>query len=330
MYFRFKQKNFKTWLQEFGMALGVSVTKNQFEFPRQAGNGYCLADSIDKSFSFVLMDAELKETFVFDRVNNNQNGLVIFFNQVQFNDHIRICSKREEVTDTFIKDRKNIFISSSTTDIQVTYSAGTKLKRLGIYLAPQWLDENLNADAKTQLQYLCNQKLQQVNQFLIDSEIQNRLNCIFQTAVITDQDKLQLKNKVLNLLDQLFNMYLKLQSELTKKQVIPQDDIVSLQRVETILKDEEIDKFPTILNLAKIAHMSGTKLKVRFKQVYGYRLYEFYNKQRLEKAKLLIEHGITAKEAAYSIGFNDVSNFTKAFKKEYGFTPGRIFDKPTA
>jgi AraC-like DNA-binding protein len=75
--------------------------------------------------------------------------------------------------------------------------------------------------------------------------------------------------------------------------------------------------------------MSGTKLKVRFKQVYGYRLYEFYNKQRLEKARLLIEHGITAKEAAYSIGFNDVSNFTKAFKKEYGFTPGRIFDNPT-
>lgn len=330
MYFRFKQKSFKTWLNEFGLVLGASVIKNQLEFPKQSGNGYCLADSIDKSFSFVLMDVELKEAFIFDRVNNNQAGLVIFFNQIQIKDHIRICIKRDELTDSFIKDRKNIFISSSTTDIQVSYSAGTKLKRLGIYLAPQWLDENLNSNAKAQLQFFSNQKLQQVNQFLIDTEIQNGLNCIFQTSINTDQDKLQLKNKVLTLLDQLFNMYLKLQSELPKKQVIPEEDIVRLQRVETILKDEEIDKFPTILNLAKIAHMSGTKLKVRFKQVYGYRLYEFYNKQRLEKAKLLIEHGITAKEAAYSIGFNDVSNFTKAFKKEYGFTPGRIFDKPTA
>lgn len=330
MYFRFKQKNFKTWLNEFGLALGVSVCKNQLDFPRQSGNGYFMADSIDKSISFVLMDVELNEAFVFDRVNNHQNGLVIFFNQVQIKDQIRICNKREEVTDTFIKDRKNIFISSSTTDIQVSYSAGTKIKRLGIYLAPQWLDENLNHNTKTQLQFLCNQKLQQVNQFLIDGGIQNQLNCIFQTSITTDQGKIQLKNKVLNLLDQLFNMYLKLHAELLKKQAIPEDDIIRLQKVETILKDEEIDKFPTIINLAKIANMSGTKLKVRFKQVYGYRLYEFYNKQRLEKAKLLIEHGITAKEAAYSIGFNDVSNFTKAFKKEYGFTPGRIFDKPTA
>ena len=76
--------------------------------------------------------------------------------------------------------------------------------------------------------------------------------------------------------------------------------------------------------------MSGTKLKQRFKQVYGYHLYEFYNKQRLEKAKELIAQGATPKEAGYSIGFSDVSNFTKAFKKEYGYTPGTISERVTA
>ena len=96
------------------------------------------------------------------------------------------------------------------------------------------------------------------------------------------------------------------------------------------IANEEIEKFPSISKLARIAQMSGTKLKQRFKQVYGYRLYEFYNKQRLEKAKELISKGITPKEAGYSIGFSDVSNFTKAFKKEYGYTPGTLSEKATA
>ena len=116
---------------------------------------------------------------------------------------------------------------------------------------------------------------------------------------------------------------------LTGGGIIPDEDIKRLRCVEELLANEEIEKFPTISKWARNAQMSGTKLKQRLKQVYGYRLYEFYNKQRLEKAKELISNGVTPKEAGYSIGFSDVSNFTKAFKKEYGYTPGTLSDKAT-
>jgi AraC-like DNA-binding protein len=32
----------------------------------------------------------------------------------------------------------------------------------------------------------------------------------------------------------------------------------------------------------------------------------------------------TVKDAAYSIGFSNLSNFSRAFKKEFGVLPGQI------
>ena len=71
--------------------------------------------------------------------------------------------------------------------------------------------------------------------------------------------------------------------------------------------------------------MSSTKLKKRFKEVYGMKLYEYYNNNRLKKAKALLENGeASVKEAALQIGFANLSNFSKAFKKEFGVLPKQM------
>ena len=68
--------------------------------------------------------------------------------------------------------------------------------------------------------------------------------------------------------------------------------------------------------------MSTTKLKTKFKQVYGMKLYEFYNRNRLEKAKEMLKSGhYSVKQVGYDIGFSNLSNFAKAFKKEFGMLP---------
>jgi AraC-like DNA-binding protein len=68
--------------------------------------------------------------------------------------------------------------------------------------------------------------------------------------------------------------------------------------------------------------MSTTKLKTKFKQVYGMKLYEFYNRNRLEKAREMLQTGhFSVKQVGYDIGFSNLSNFAKAFKKEFGVLP---------
>lgn len=329
MYIRFKQKNFKTWIQELSQATGIKAKNNLVTLTETLGSGYCFADSIDRTFSYVMMNIELNDDCTLHRVSNNQMGLLIFFNQTQISDYIRLRHKKDSLTDSLNKKRSNIFVSSTNTELEVNYRAGSKLKRLGIYLSPQWIADHFDANTKLQVELLTSQGLELIEKLHINQEIQEKLDRIFDTQFTSEPDRLALKSRIILLLEYFFSTYLNESLVIKNKKIIPDEDITRLRNIEALLIDEETEKFPSIIKLARIAQMSSTKLKQRFKQVYGYRLYEFYNKQRLEKARELIIQGITPKEAGYTIGFSDVSNFTKAFKKEYGFTPGILFEKST-
>jgi AraC-like DNA-binding protein len=329
MYFRFKQKNFKSWIQELSEDSGIKAKNNLLTLTETLGNGYCFSDSIDRTFSYVMMNVELNDDCTLHRVSNNQMGLLIYFNQTQVSDYIRLRHKKDSLTDSLNKKRSNIFVSSTNTELEVNYRAGSKLKRLGIYLTPQWIADHFDSNTKLQVELLTSQGLELIEKFPINQEIQEKLNRIFDTQLSSETDRLALKSRVILLLEYFFSTYLNESLVIKNKKIIPDEDITRLRNIEALLLNEETEKFPSIVKLARIAQMSSTKLKQRFKQVYGYRLYEFYNKQRLEKARELITQGITPKEAGYTIGFSDVSNFTKAFKKEYGYTPGILFEKST-
>lgn len=329
MYFRFKQKNFKSWIQELSQDTGIKAKNNLLTLTETLGSGYCFSDSIDRTFSYVMMNVELNDDCTLHRVSNNQMGLLIFFNQTQVSDYIRLRHKKDSLTDSLNKNRSNIFVSSTNTELEVNYRAGSKLKRLGIYLTPQWIADHFDANTKLQVELLTSQGLELIEKLPINQEIQEKLNRIFDTQLNSEPDRLALKSRIILLLEYFFTTYLNESLVIKNKKIIPDEDITRLRNIEALLLNEETEKFPSIVKLARIAQMSSTKLKQRFKQVYGYRLYEFYNKQRLEKARELISKGITPKEAGYTIGFSDVSNFTKAFKKEYGYTPGILFEKST-
>ena len=84
-------------------------------------------------------------------------------------------------------------------------------------------------------------------------------------------------------------------------------------------------------NLKELSHIFGTneyKLKYGFKHLFKTSIYQFYNVERLKKAHLLIENtGIPLKEIAAMTGFINYPNFSKAFRKSYGYAPNKIIRK---
>ncbi|MCH8272391.1 MAG: helix-turn-helix transcriptional regulator [Candidatus Marinimicrobia bacterium] len=52
----------------------------------------------------------------------------------------------------------------------------------------------------------------------------------------------------------------------------------------------------------------------------------FHRKLRLEHAKILIKSGNDYFSAGYNIGYESSSGFRKAFKKEFGMSPGSLID----
>jgi AraC-like DNA-binding protein len=98
-------------------------------------------------------------------------------------------------------------------------------------------------------------------------------------------------------------------------------DTVSLSRVEQYLCLHYRTEFPGIGKLSRISAMSPTSLKTKFKKYYGDTLFGYYQKNKLEHARKLLDSKVPVKVVATEIGYSNPSHFTLAFKKEYGFSP---------
>jgi AraC-like DNA-binding protein len=71
--------------------------------------------------------------------------------------------------------------------------------------------------------------------------------------------------------------------------------------------------------------MSVSKLKSTFKKVYGTGIYEYYQKNRMLKAKAMLLTGkYNVKEVGTQLGYTNLSNFSLAFKKEFGILPSEV------
>ncbi|WP_421752572.1 helix-turn-helix domain-containing protein [Croceimicrobium sp.] len=77
-------------------------------------------------------------------------------------------------------------------------------------------------------------------------------------------------------------------------------------------------------DIAAKACMSRAKFFAKFKEMYGETPARFLQRLRLEKARqLLLNTEASISEVAMSCGFENLSHFTTAFKKETGQTPGQ-------
>ena len=74
--------------------------------------------------------------------------------------------------------------------------------------------------------------------------------------------------------------------------------------------------------LADYVHLSPNYLSNLFKKEVGYRLSDYMNELRIEKAKyLLLNTRERSHEIASELGFSDPAYFCKVFKKSTGLSP---------
>lgn len=75
-------------------------------------------------------------------------------------------------------------------------------------------------------------------------------------------------------------------------------------------------------DFASAMEMSRMQLHRKLKHLTGLSAMEFLKDQRLKTAATLLERNdLSVSDVAYSVGFNDLSHFSKSFKARYGFSP---------
>lgn len=98
-----------------------------------------------------------------------------------------------------------------------------------------------------------------------------------------------------------------------------------IQKVQDYILNHLEEDLPSTKELAKMFGTNEFTLKQNFKEVFKTSVYQYYNDERLKKAHLLIEQTtIPLGNIALLSGFNNYTNFFKAFKKKYNQSPGDI------
>ncbi len=326
--YTYQLNDFRSWLKGFSKLLKLPVVAGTIRIPPPIGNGYVQAVNINSDISYVVMNFSLNDDIVFLRKKSSLYGLSLFFNQVNISDFFVIREPHNTITDKS-PGRSNIFLSSTNYDLEVTYSKQSKLRRVGIFFSPAFISRCIKKEILLDLLVYADNRLRNINKEPITFEYRQLLEDIFTADPASPVTHLLLQNRVLLLSEKFLHTFLTKAPLLKEtgglKQRDKEKDIEALKEIERILSNNKLDKFPSIDILSKTAMMSSTKLKTKFKQIYGMKLYEFYNRNRLEKAKEMLQTGkYSVKQVGLNIGFSNLSNFAKAFRKEFGILPKEI------
>jgi AraC family transcriptional regulator, transcriptional activator of the genes for pyochelin and ferripyochelin receptors len=132
------------------------------------------------------------------------------------------------------------------------------------------------------------------------------------------------EGKVLELLAVYFDERIGRDCGSSSKPPISKEDYERLLLAKEIIRQKYAEQL-TISSLARMVCLNEFKLKTGFKQCFGHTVYGYTVCKRMEAAAMLLDSGKSkVKDVAWQVGYCNVSHFIKAFKKQYGCTPGQI------
>ncbi len=99
------------------------------------------------------------------------------------------------------------------------------------------------------------------------------------------------------------------------------DALPAVRRVRELLADQLLDP-PPLAALAELAGLGRFQLLRRFETAYGMPPHAWLIQRRAERARSLVQAGMSLSAAAIEAGFSDQSHMTRVFVRQFGFTPG--------
>jgi AraC-like DNA-binding protein len=318
--FEFQQSDYPQWLREFAEVLGRDTIQQPNGIAVPVGNGFSKAYSIDEGLSCAVYNCTLNRDKTLIRHPGNTFGLLIYLCYFQTTKPYTyalngIVHKREPGNYCMLR------IIDAQARHELHFGSDTQLQGISIYANESWLQKNLSGRLQEAVKLV--KETSQLRGF-IQAKQQKLLCEIVHLAEDHPYALVYVKSRVLRLLDKIFEDFGNgIYTDLGEK--LSEAEFELLQKVEMALVNHFPEPFPSIEKLSKIALMSESKLKRLFKQAYGMGMYEYFQKNRLHKAKELLlseKHSIT--EVGMMLGYQNLSNFSAAFKKEFNCLPSEI------
>jgi AraC-like DNA-binding protein len=322
--FSYEYCNHTDYLRSLAKYAGVEVINNTVLLPPAIGNGYIKALEFANGLQVLINEVMINEDVSFIRKPGRDESYTLRFDEIKNLKALTIQIDEDE-----LKQENQVysgaFLTNSLSELSYTANAGTEDRCINIFFTAEWLKNHAGISALDEAfkQYL-SLKTATFNFEVLNFEYRALMEEIFEIKDDHPMQKVMLQNRVMLLLEKFFRSLYSRMGQRAGSQI---DDhtIKSMMHVESILVGNLSVPPPTIPVLARTAMMSETKLKNLFKTIYGLNPYEYYQKNRMLKARqLLRSKKYSVKETGTALGFKNLSNFTIAYKKEFKSLPSEI------
>jgi len=297
----------------------AKVASRHFEVQPQHGSGYCWAEKLPSGITVLVSETYLRDSLTVERLECQDHFFTLQFNEEVADETEVPVKRRRDVLEfeSFVK------LSHTLTPETFVFPANKRLRSVKFFFTKNHLAnlvgkpvfeevitqyfpgamniENLDPIAteyRVMLDELWNNKH---NQPLRLNFIQNRVLLLLEKYIVKLFEKKDINRKKIRLND---------------------DDILRLMKVEASLVKNFKKDPPNIDELSRLSAMSPTKLKNNFKALYGLPIYQYFQKNRMLKAKFLLRQGeTTIKQVGQEVGYKNLSHFASAFEKQFGYLP---------
>lgn len=294
--------------------------------PEDYGKGEIKSIVLRKGLHVGVMNSELKRNLV-TKLNNDEPLFGLMFS-LSGKTNLKVNCLKDNLN---INSRENRFFYFPGMSGDSVEKAGERVQRIMIGIDPFFFMELIGDDKygiPDEVRKVLDKK--EFNPFNITDTI--TLEMQLATRQIIDcrleglSRKLFIESRVLELLvhvlEQLKSVDLKSDNSLIKS-----DDLEKIYELEKYLL-ENIKETPDLYTLAGKAGMSRTKLLFCFSKIFGVTPTVYVRNKRFEIARNLLKHGKTnVTEAAYLVGYSNLSHFSEMFKKYYGILPSEAARK---
>lgn len=314
-------------LKSFAAQLNCPEENNVLQLPLYFGKGFYRVVDLPNGLQALLSDIEYASDVTYKRLKTEEYYCVLYFNDSELSEPLQFERNGKKHIDKSIR-RSGISLVNSTNDMSFTIKAKTKARTINLLLPEHWINSHLNRFNELHLLMRFNQQQNSIS-YPEPFDAQNRIlfDEVFETEETNPMQQMIVKNRIMLLLENfLSKVHRKMEEnpDAGQRKVKPAD-LSKLMEIEAILVRDFSQPPPTIATLAGLSNMSVSKLKSTFKKVYGTGIYEYYQKNRMLKAKAMLLTGkYNVKEVGTQLGYTNLSNFSLAFKKEFGLLPSEV------
>lgn len=312
-------------MNDLARRLNVPVVNHQLIFPEPIASGSLTFIRLPNGIHVNIVNCKMNQDWLLCRRKMREQFYTLRFHELTIPDtlEIRIGDERLRESNT---TRAIAYLTNTLSDWAYLGAKGTIYKGIDVLFSPNWLADYLGVQQIDDvLSAYLSLQVENVHREPLDSEYRRLMQEIVEVEETNPMRLAIIQNRIMLLIERFFLRIYERRKNSFFNIPLSKADIDRVMQVEATLTKDIFEPAPTISQLARMVAISESKLKKDFKIIYGIPVYEYFQKVRMQAAKdKLLAGGHSVKEVAMELGYSNLSNFTIAFKKEFGLLPSKL------